>query len=208
MGRGVTVAQFDLGEDLTVVQVVPAGLVRTFGLSRQVLEGYEGLGYAVVFEDEQPHAAMRAAISDTKGTRLTASVALDRVDGMSRVTLNLRGTVIVGGMQAVFATPAMVRKVAKQKVQELLHRTFHGIEPDPEPEPVAKSEPVAEPGPEPEPEPVASHSVPASPQTPSPSSFPQGSLEQRLAMIKTLFERGLIDEDDYRTKKADVLSSL
>jgi hypothetical protein len=88
----------------------------------------------------------------------------------------------------------MVKNVAKQKVQELLYKTFHGIEPDPEPEAAADPEPEA--------------AAPSRSESASPSSFPKGSLEHRLALVKTLYERGLIGEDDYRTKKAGLLSSL
>ena len=197
-------ANFDLGEDLTVVRDVPVGLSRTYALSRRVVQGYEALGYTVVFEDEQPPTALRAAISDAKGARLGAHLELTRVEGASRLTLNLRGRVVVGGMQAMFATPAMVKKVARQRLEELLFKTFDGIEPEPEAA-VAEPDPVSEPEPasdaDSSPQPVAQASE-------SHCTYAKGSLEYRLALVKDLYERGLIGQDDYRTKKAALLSSL
>jgi putative oligomerization/nucleic acid binding protein len=71
--------------------------------------------------------------------------------------------------------------------------------PAPEPLPPAEAPPAPEPLPSaerpPEPEPI-----------PAPEAIPPANdLEERLAKVKSLFDKGLISEDEYRAKKSELL---
>lgn len=175
-------AKFDLGADLVLERTVAARLEQAYSLSRKVVEGYEGLGYTVTFTEEHPPSALRAEISDREGTRIQADLALEVDDTVSRVRVQLSGSVHVGGVQGMLASAAMVREVARERLSELLERTFLDVQ---------------EPEPEPEPEPPSS--------TDSNSDDP---LQRRLQTIKLLQERGLISQDDYERKRRELLELL
>ncbi len=70
-----------------------------------------------------------------------------------------------------------------------------------------QQQPVAE-----APKPVTTEPLPASepvyPSVPVPTPEPEDEVTQKLKKLKVLFERQLITQDEYETKKADILSQL
>ena len=181
-------AKFDLGE-IIVAREVPVGPTQAYRLSRRILEGYEGMGYQVAFEDEQPPRSMRARIGG-KGTNISTRVDVEQRGDMTAVTIVLAGKVEVTGAKAMFATPPMVKKIARQKLEGLVDVTFHNVEREPETS-------AAAPAP-------ASGRASALP----PAAGGRKSIEERLRTVKMLYEKGLIKESDFRAKKTAILECL
>lgn len=203
-------AVFDVGRDLRLAREVPAGLARTWRLSRELLESYAGMGYRVAFVEEQEPERLTAEVTDAQGTKLTARVRLSGQGRGSRVEIDLTGRIAVSGMVGMFATEGKVRSVARERLEGLLERVFGDLSPDPAPPPPHAETAVAAP-------PARAHVTPppaAAATTvarPAPSSEGSGSdrpVEERLATLKALHERRLISDEDYKRKKEQILGSL
>lgn len=216
-------AVFDLGRDLRLVREVPAGLERTFRLARELVQSYEGMGYRVAFLEEHSPERLAAEVTDAQGTKLAARVRLAGLGRGSRLEIELTGRIAVGGMAGMFASEGKVRSVARERLEGLLQRVFGGLSPDPVPAPGHQAETVAAPA---KPPPGAAAPPPTAPAparahvTPpgaaattvtvpgaAPAQAPR-SLEERLGTLKTMHERGLISDEDYRRKKEQLLASL
>lgn len=177
-------ANFDLGEDLRLVRAVGVAPSEAYARSQDLLRGYEALGYRVRFTAEDPERELVAEISDRAGTRIVATAAFAPQGAGTSVELRLRGVVHVGGVKGMLANERQVRQVASERLADFVAARFPPGE-------VAPAAPA-----------------PAEPQPaePAPASSPaSGSLEHRLTLVRELFERGLIDEADFRAKKARLL---
>lgn len=124
-------AIFDLGRDLSVTRAVPAGLERTWALSRDVVARYEGMGYRVAFKEEARPTSILAEIGDAQGTRITTRVTVAEGEAGSALTIALTGKVAVGGMAGMFATDQKVRAVARERLDDLLDKVLGDLEPEP-----------------------------------------------------------------------------
>ena len=194
-------AKLDLGDDLTVERDVPLGTSRAYALCRQVVVGYEGLGYQVAFEEEHPPESLTAVITG-KGALIGVEVQVTPSERSSHLHIELRGHVQVTGMQAMLATAPMVREMAREKLVAFLDATIADVESLEIQSRPASSGPQLDPEPELEPpltKEESAGSVPAAPSTP---------LERRLAKVRELHERGLISGDDYESKKQSLLAEL
>lgn len=174
-------ALFDLGKDVRLTRDVPASLARTWQLAREVVQGYESMGFQVAFVEELAPSKLIARITDPQGTKLETRVTLSAVDRTSRLEIELTGKIEVGGMAGMFATDAKVRSVAKERLSGLLDKRFSNLPPEPEPAAPAPAAPA------------------------NPSGAP---VEERLAVLKGMLDRGLISEADYKKKKQEILASL
>lgn len=187
-------ALFDLGTEVRLVREVRASLKRAFELSRQVVQGYEAMGFKVAFKEEAAPERLVAEITDTQGTRITTRVKLAGGQGASRLEIQLEGRIQVGGMAGMFASESKVRSVAKEKLGGLLDKVFANIGPDPEPEP--------------EPTPAPAPTPPIAAATAAPANPAGRSVEERLGVLKQMFDKGLIGEADFRKKKQEILGDL
>ncbi|MCA8925706.1 MAG: SHOCT domain-containing protein [Planctomycetes bacterium] len=178
-------ASFDLGDAVGLTRAVGVGIEEAFARSKALLAGYEGQGFQVRFSEAQPPARLAAEVSDASGTRLHATVELRPTSSGSALELRLRGQVVVGGMKGMLASERQVRQVASERLAAFVDAKFPPGE-------TWTAPAEAAPAPEAAPEPAA----------------PAGGVEGKLALVRDLFERGLIDEEDYRSKKAELLDRL
>lgn len=202
-------AVFDVGRDLRLAREVPAGLARTWRLSRELLESYTGMGYRVAFVEEQEPERLTAEVTDAQGTKLTARVRLSGQGRGSRVEIDLTGRIAVSGMVGMFASEGKVRSVARERLEGLLERVFGNLSPDPAPPPPHAETAVASPAP------ARTHVTPpgaaattVARPTPARDGGSDRPVEERLATLKALHERHLISDEDYRRKKEQILGSL
>lgn len=211
---------FDLGTHLDVEREIPVGAETAYRIAGELVERYANEGLDVRLDESQAPERLIARFRHPKGTAIAATVDLTPTGPATiRLKMHLQGKVFVGGMQGMLASDGLVRKIARDKLSEQLDRILTTIEPEeppppaPEPEAAAPAEPAPAPAPAPQPEPEAAPPEAAPPEAPQPEPAPPadyapGSIEAKLALVKTLYERGLIDADDYRRKKQELLDSL
>jgi len=195
------VATFDLGDAVRLQRTVGVATEEAYARGKELLAGYEQLGYRVRFTEEAPPARVVAEVSNRAGTKILASVDLSPSPRGSELELRLRGTVHVGGMKAMLASDGLVRSEATKKLTAFIDAKFPAHEVYTPPADPAPAERPAPPLPE------ASAPAAAARGGSAPAPTP-GSLESKLALIKDLHDRGLISEADFTAKKAELLERL
>lgn len=201
-------ATFDLGDAVRLQRTVGVATAEAYARGKELLAGYEQLGYRVRFTEEAPPTRVVAEVSNRAGTKILASVDLSPSPRGSELELRLRGTVHVGGMKAMLASDGLVRSEAKKKLTAFIDAKFPAHEvytPPAEPE-APQPAPADRPAPAGRPAPSAEAAAPPA-ADPREASAP-GSLESKLTLIKDLHDRGLISEADFTAKKAELLERL
>ena len=194
-------ATFDLGDAVRLQRTVGVATAEAYARGKELLAGYEQLGYRVRFTEEAPPTRVVAEVSNRAGTKILASVDLSPSPRGSELELRLRGSVHVGGMKAMLASDGLVRSEATKKLTAFIDAKFPAHE-------------VYTPPAEPEAPPPSAPAEPASPEAATPSAADAreasapGSLESKLALIKDLHDRGLISEADFTAKKAELLERI
>jgi hypothetical protein len=121
---------FDLG-NLRVNQDLNAPPEQAFDLSKQILEGYKRRGFHVSFTRQTPPREIAATFSNNDGTRIQAEVKLSPSgNSRTRLAIQLKGKVYVGGIKGAFADDEKVNKAAKEMLIKAIREALqkHGVQ--------------------------------------------------------------------------------
>lgn len=214
---------FSLGTGVVARRSFPIRIQTAYSLGRDLFEKYKLEGFQVAFDESRAPAVLHAEISNAEGTRLEAMAELDEQPPVTELVIRLRGQIVVGGMQGLFATENLVRKTAQQRLEAVLDALTADVQPESfehapeaapeqeiiEPEPELENAEPAPPEPV-TPEPVAPEPVSPEPETLTRPTWPKGpkSVEQRLMTLQYLWKSGLINDDDYSRKKRELLAEI
>jgi hypothetical protein len=203
------VASFDLGARVRAERATPLSPQRAWTLGRALIAGYADDGFAVDFLEENCPRAIRARLTHAEGSDIQAAMSIAaRNGGGAVIAVALTGAVEVGGMEAVFASAALVQTMAQQKLDGMLDVVLAEAA-------QASASAAGEAGEADDgaagasAAPGAARAENASAATAGqPASAATGSVAGRLLSARRMFEEGLIDADDYRAARGRILESL
>jgi len=188
-------ARFDLGDDVRADRPVSLSPQRAWTLGRGVIAGYVEEGFAVEFTEEDYPRGLAARLTSAEGSDVRAALEVAaRPEGGAVIAVALDGAVEIGGMEAMFASEALVRTMAKQKLEVTMDVVIDRADAGPAPRGAAAVEAA----------PAGAPPV-AAPQAPE---HAPGSVGARLVAAKRMLEEGLIDEADFRAARGRILESL
>lgn len=197
---------FSLGSGISISRDLPYGPRQAFELSRRLIDDYRNQGLHVDFTRDEAPAALSARITNREGTDLHADISLARQGSGTRIALELKGDVFVGGWAGRLATNTIVRKEAEKRLSALVDEVF-----DPRRTPVEASEDddgEDEGGDDDEDGLAPAAELAEAPDIAPAQPTPASQAETRLLMLRDMRDKGLITEDDFQSKRRQILAKL